>query len=155
VSRPHRAHGLAWKSGASPGDGVVAGFGEIDLGAVAVIAPTRNVIGGSLERSPPRRSSGQELALATACPASHQRFRPAPASGRSGRPRRVRRKHLLRNVRSSGVIRRSVIAGPCTGGAVYSARDHRLQSSSVAGQGYMFIHRSGVIRVVTRRGGHF
>ncbi|GAC1650133.1 MAG: acyl-CoA carboxylase subunit beta [Candidatus Dormibacteraceae bacterium] len=56
---------------------------------------------------------------------------------------------FLRNVRSSGVIPQiSVIAGPCTGGAVYSPAITDF-IFIVAGQGYMFITGPEVIRVVT------
>ena len=56
---------------------------------------------------------------------------------------------FFRNVRSSGVIPQiSVIAGPCTGGAVYSPAITDF-IFIVAGQGYMFITGPEVIRVVT------
>ncbi len=56
---------------------------------------------------------------------------------------------FYRNVQSSGVIPQiSVIAGPCTGGAVYSPAITDF-IFIVAGQGYMFITGPEVIRVVT------
>ncbi|TMC76373.1 MAG: acyl-CoA carboxylase subunit beta, partial [Chloroflexi bacterium] len=56
---------------------------------------------------------------------------------------------FYRNVRSSGVIPQlSVIAGPCTGGAVYSPAITDF-IFIVAGQGYMFITGPEVIKVVT------
>src|SRR5712691_2114841 len=56
---------------------------------------------------------------------------------------------FYRNVQSSGVIPQiSIIAGPCTGGAVYSPAITDF-IFIVAGQGYMFITGPEVIRVVT------
>jgi len=56
---------------------------------------------------------------------------------------------FFRNVRSSGVIPQiSVIAGPCTGGAVYSPAITDF-IFIVADQGYMFITGPEVVRVTT------
>ena len=132
------------------GDGVVAGFGEIDRRPVAVYAYDATVFGGSLgEVTAEKIVKVQELALRNRVPII--------GINDSGGARIQEGVVALagyadifyRNVRSSGVIPQlSVIAGPCTGGAVYSPAITDF-IFIVAGQGYMFITGPEVIKVVT------
>jgi len=146
----HRAHGFGLEERRVPGDGVVAGFGEIDRRHVAVYAYDATVFGGSLgEVTAEKIVKVQELALRNRVPiigindsggARIQEGVVALAGYAD---------IFLRNVRSSGVIPQiSVIAGPCTGGAVYSPAITDF-IFIVAGQGYMFITGPEVIKVVT------
>src|ERR1700716_2278624 len=150
VFATHRAHGFGMEDRRIPGDGVVAGFGEIDRRPVAVYAYDATVFGGSLgEVTAEKIVKVQELALRNRVPiigindsggARIQEGVVALAGYAD---------IFLRNVRSSGVIPQiSVIAGPCTGGAVYSPAITDF-IFIVAGQGYMFITGPEVIRVVT------
>src|SRR4030088_1078980 len=146
----HRAHGFGMEERKIAGDGVVAGFGEIDRRPVAVYAYDATVFGGSLgEVTAEKIVKVQELALRNRVPII--------GINDSGGARIQEGVVALagyadiffRNVRSSGVIPQiSVIAGPCTGGAVYSPAITDF-IFIVAGQGYMFITGPEVIRVVT------
>ncbi|HLZ95525.1 MAG TPA: acyl-CoA carboxylase subunit beta [Candidatus Dormibacteraeota bacterium] len=146
----HRAHGFGMEDKRIPGDGVVAGFGEIDGRPIAVYAYDATVFGGSLgEVTAEKIVKVQELALRNRVPII--------GINDSGGARIQEGVVALagyadifyRNVRSSGVIPQiSVIAGPCTGGAVYSPAITDF-IFIVAGQGYMFITGPEVIRVVT------
>src|SRR5450756_3223768 len=150
VFATHRAHGFGMDERRISGDGVVAGFGEIDRRPVAVYAYDATVFGGSLgEVTAEKIVKVQELALRNRVPiigindsggARIQECVVALAGYAD---------IFLRNVRSSGVIPQiSIIAGPCTGGAVYSPAITDF-IFIVAGQGYMFITGPEVIRVVT------
>jgi propionyl-CoA carboxylase beta chain len=146
----HRAHGFGMEDKRIPGDGVVAGFGDVDGRQVAVYAYDATVLGGSLgEVTAEKIVKVQELALRNRVP--------IVGINDSGGARIQEGVVALagyadiffRNVRSSGVIPQiSVIAGPCTGGAVYSPAITDF-IFIVAGQGYMFITGPEVIRVVT------
>jgi acetyl-CoA carboxylase carboxyltransferase component len=146
----HRAHGFGMEERKIAGDGVVAGFGEIDRRPVAVYAYDATVFGGSLgEVTAEKIVKVQELALRNRVPII--------GINDSGGARIQEGVVALagyadifyRNVRSSGVIPQiSIIAGPCTGGAVYSPAITDF-IFIVAGQGYMFITGPEVIRVVT------
>jgi acetyl-CoA carboxylase carboxyltransferase component len=150
VFATNRAHGFGMEDRRIPGDGVVVGFGEIDRRAVAVYAYDATVFGGSLgEVTAEKIVKAQELALRNRVPII--------GINDSGGARIQEGVVALagyadifyRNVRSSGVIPQiSVIAGPCTGGAVYSPAITDF-IFIVAGQGYMFITGPEVIRVVT------
>jgi len=150
VFATHRAHGFGMEDRKIAGDGVVAGFGEIDRRPVAVYAYDATVFGGSLgEVTAEKIVKVQELALRNRVPII--------GINDSGGARIQEGVVALagyadifyRNVRSSGVIPQlSVIAGPCTGGAVYSPAITDF-IFIVAGQGYMFITGPEVIKVVT------
>ena len=150
VFATHRAQGFGMEDRRIAGDGVVAGFGEIDRRPVAVYAYDATVYGGSLgEVTAEKIVKVQELALRNRVPII--------GINDSGGARIQEGVVALagyadifyRNVRSSGVIPQiSVIAGPCTGGAVYSPAITDF-IFIVAGQGYMFITGPEVIRVVT------
>src|SRR5256886_712822 len=146
----HRSHGFGMEDRRIAGDGVVAGFGDIDGRAVAVYAYDATVFGGSLgEVTAEKIIKVQELALRNRVPII--------GINDSGGARIQEGVVALagyadifyRNVRSSGVIPQlSIIAGPCTGGAVYSPAITDF-IFIVAGQGYMFITGPEVIKVVT------
>src|SRR6266700_3193155 len=150
VFATHRAHGFGMEDRKIAGDGVVAGFGEIDRRPVAIYAYDATVFGGSLgEVTAEKIVKVQELALRNRVPII--------GINDSGGARIQEGVVALagyadifyRNVRSSGVIPQiSIIAGPCTGGAVYSPAITDF-IFIVAGQGYMFITGPEVIRVVT------
>ncbi|MGH7902612.1 MAG: acyl-CoA carboxylase subunit beta [Candidatus Dormibacteraceae bacterium] len=146
----HRTHGFGMEDRRIPGDGVVAGFGRIDGRPVAVYAYDPTVFGGSLgEVTAEKILKVQDLALRDRVPvigindsggARIQEGVVALAGYAS---------IFRRNVRSSGVIPQlSVIAGPCTGGAVYSPALTDFVFM-VASSGYMFITGPEVIRVTT------
>ncbi|OLB90028.1 MAG: methylmalonyl-CoA carboxyltransferase, partial [Actinobacteria bacterium 13_2_20CM_2_66_6] len=150
VFATHRAQGFGMEDRRIAGDGVVAGFGEIDRRPVAVYSYDATVFGGSLgEVTAEKIVKVQELALRNRVPII--------GINDSGGARIQEGVVALagyadifyRNVRSSGVIPQlSVIAGPCTGGAVYSPAITDF-IFIVAGQGYMFITGPEVIKVVT------
>ncbi|HYU63633.1 MAG TPA: acyl-CoA carboxylase subunit beta [Verrucomicrobiae bacterium] len=150
VFATHRAQGFGMEDRRIAGDGVVAGFGEIDRRPVAIYAYDATVFGGSLgEVTAEKIVKVQELALRNRVPII--------GINDSGGARIQEGVVALagyadiffRNVRSSGVIPQlSVIAGPCTGGAVYSPAITDF-IFIVAGQGYMFITGPEVIKVVT------
>jgi acetyl-CoA carboxylase carboxyltransferase component len=146
----HRATGFGMDDKRIPGDGVVAGFGTVAGRDVAVYAYEPTVFGGSLgEVTAEKIIKVQDLALRDRIPiigindsggARIQEGVAALAGYAS---------IFYRNVRSSGVIPQvSVIAGPCTGGAVYSPAITDF-IFIVAGQGYMFITGPEVVRVTT------
>src|SRR5438552_7095153 len=150
VFATHRAHGFGMEDRKIAGDGVVAGFGEIDRRPVAVYAYDATVFGGSLgEVTAEKIVKVQELALRNRVPII--------GINDSGGARIQEGVVALagyadifyRNVRSSGVIPQiSVIAGPCTGGAVYSPAITDF-IFMVEHPGYMFITGPEVIRVTT------
>src|SRR2546425_13111638 len=146
----HRAHGFGMEERKIAGDGVVAGFGEVDRRPVAVSAYDATVFGGSLgEVTAEKIVKVQELALRNRVPII--------GINDSGGARIQEGVVALagyadiffRNVRSSGVVPQiSVIAGPCTGGAAYSPALTDF-IFIVAGSGYMFITGPEVVRVTT------
>ena len=146
----HRAHGFGMEEKRVPGDGVVTGFGTIDGREVAVYAYDPTVFGGSLgEVAAEKIVKVQDLALRNRIP--------IVGINDSGGARIQEGVVALagyadiffRNVRSSGVIPQiSVIAGPCTGGAVYSPAITDF-IFIIANQGYMFITGPEVIKVTT------
>jgi len=146
----NRATGFGMESKRVPGDGVVAGFGSIDGREVCVYAYDPTVLGGSLgEVTAEKIVKVQELALRNRVPII--------GINDSGGARIQEGVVALagyadiffRNVQSSGVIPQlSVIAGPCTGGAVYSPAITDF-IYIVGGSGYMFITGPEVVKVTT------
>ena len=145
-----RATGLGMDGRRATGDGVVVGFGTVDGRDVAVYSYDATVLGGSLgEVTAEKIVKVQELALRNRIPII--------GINDSGGARIHEGVVALagyadifyRNVRSSGVIPQlSVIAGPCTGGAVYSPALTDFVFI-VADEGYMFITGPEVVRVTT------
>src|ERR1700719_3397730 len=150
VFATHRAQGFGMEDRRIAGDGVVAGFGEIDRRPVAVYAYDPTVFGGSLgEVTAEKIVKVQELALRNRVPVIGINDSGGARIQEGVVALAGYADIFLRNVRSSGVIPQiSVIAGPCTGGAVYSPAITDF-IFIVAGQGYMFITGPEVIRVVT------
>src|SRR5438067_8573976 len=146
----HRAHGFGMEERRIAGDGVVSGFGQVGGRDVAVYAYDATVLGGSLgEVTAEKIIKVQDLALRNRIPivgindSGGARIQEGVVAlaGYSD--------IFFRNVRSSGVIPQlSVIAGPCTGGAVYSPAITDF-IFIVANSGYMFIAGPEVIRVTT------
>jgi propionyl-CoA carboxylase beta chain len=145
-----RATGFGMEEKRAAGDGVVAGFGTLDGREVAVYAYEPAVLGGSLgEVTAEKIVKVQEMALRNRIPivgindSGGARIQEGVVAlaGYSD--------IFFRNVRSSGVIPQiSVIAGPCTGGAVYSPAITDFVFI-VNNSGYMFITGPEVIRVTT------
>jgi propionyl-CoA carboxylase beta chain len=145
-----RATGFGMEEKRVAGDGVVGGFGTVDGREVAVYAYEPTVLGGSLgEVTAEKIVKVQEMALRNRIP--------IVGINDSGGARIQEGVVALagyadifyRNVRSSGVIPQvSVIAGPCTGGAVYSPAITDFVFI-VNNSGYMFITGPEVIRVTT------
>src|SRR2546430_14303880 len=145
-----RATGFGMEERRAPGDGVVVGFGTVDGREVAVYACAPTVLGGSRgEVTAEKIVKVQELALRNRIP--------IVGINDSGGARIQEGVVALagyadiffRNVRASGVIPQlSVIAGPCTGGAVYSPAITDF-IFIVAGSGYMFITGPEVVKVTT------
>src|SRR5919204_595223 len=150
VFATHRAVGFGMEERKIAGDGVVAGFRADDRRPVAVYAYDATVFGGSLgEVTAEKIVKVQELAVRNRVPII--------GINDSGGARIQEGVVALagyadiffRNVRSSGVIPQlSVIAGPCTGGAVYSPAITDF-IFIVADSGYMFITGPEVVRVTT------
>src|SRR5438093_5703295 len=150
VFATHRAHGFGMEDRKIAGDGVVAGFGEIDRRPIAVYAYDPTVLGGSLgEVTAEKIVKVQELALRNRVPIIGINDS-AGARIQEGVVALAGYADIfLRNVRSSGVVPQiSVIAGPCTGGAVYSPALTDF-IFIVANSGYMFITGPEVVRVTT------
>ena len=146
----HRAQGFGMEDRRVPGDGVVTGFGTIDGREIAIYAYDPTVFGGSLgEVAAEKIVKVQDLAEKSRIPII--------GINDSGGARIQEGVVALagyadifyRNVRSSGVIPQiSVIAGPCTGGAVYSPAITDF-IFIIDRQGYMFITGPEVIKVTT------
>src|ERR1700704_2035180 len=146
----HRASGFGLEDRRVPGDGVVTGMGKIDGRDVVLFSHDASVFGGSLgEVFAEKVIKVMDLALRNRIPIIG-----INASGGARIQEGVvslggYAEIFWRNVQSSGVIPQiSIIAGPCTGGAVYSPAITDF-IFIVAGQGYMFITGPEVIKVVT------
>ncbi|HVB77828.1 MAG TPA: acyl-CoA carboxylase subunit beta [Candidatus Nitrosotalea sp.] len=145
-----RATGLGMGERRVAGDGVVVGFGTIQGREVALYSYDPSVLGGSLgEVTAEKIVKVQDLALRNRIPII--------GINDSGGARIQEGVVALagyadifyRNVRASGVIPQlSIIAGPCTGGAVYSPAITDF-IFIVANQGYMFITGPEVVKVTT------
>ena len=145
-----RAVGFGMEDKRVPGDGVVVGFGQVDGRPIAVFAYDATVLGGSLgEVTAAKIVKVQELALRDRVPivgindSGGARIQEGVAALAGYAD------IFFRNVRSSGVIPQiSIIAGPATGGAVYSPAITDF-IFMVRGVGHMFITGPEVVRVTT------
>ncbi len=146
----HRARGFGMEERRVAGDAMVAGFGTVEGRPVCVYAYDATVLGGSLgEVTAEKVIKVQDMALRNRVPiigindsggARIQEGVAALAGYAS---------IFYRNVRSSGVIPQvSVIAGPATGGAVYSPAITDF-IFMVRGVGHMFITGPEVVRATT------
>ena len=145
-----RAVGFGMEDKRFPGDGLVAGFGTVDGRPLAVYAYDATVLGGSLgEVTAAKIVKVQELSLRDRVPiigindSGGARIQEGVAALAGYAD------IFYRNVRASGVVPQiSVIAGPATGGAVYSPAITDF-IFMVRGVGHMFITGPEVVRVTT------
>ncbi len=146
----HRTEAFGMGEKKVPGDGVVTGYGTVDGREVFLFSHDASVFGGSLgEVFAEKVCKVMDLAVRAG--------RPCIGINDSGGARIQEGVVSLagyanifqRNVQSSGVVPQiSVIAGPCTGGAVYSPAITDF-IFMVEHLGYMFITGPEVIRVTT------
>src|SRR3979490_1424957 len=146
----HRTEAFGMGDKKIAGDGVVTGYGTVDGRELFLFSHDASVFGGSLgEVFAEKVCKVMDLAVRAG--------RPCVGINDSGGARIQEgvvslagyADIFLRNVQSSGVVPQiSVIAGPCTGGAVYSPAITDF-IFIVAGQGYMFITGPEVVRVTT------
>jgi acetyl-CoA carboxylase carboxyltransferase component len=146
----HRTEAFGMGERKVPGDGVVTGYGAVDGREVFVFSHDASVFGGSLgEVFAEKVCKVMDLAVRAG--------RPCIGINDSGGARIQEGVVSLagyadifyRNVQSSGVVPQlSVVAGPCTGGAVYSPAITDF-IFMVEHLGYMFITGPEVIRVTT------
>jgi acetyl-CoA carboxylase carboxyltransferase component len=145
-----RAVGFGMEERRIAGDAMVAGFGTVDARPVAVYAYDATVMGGSLgEVTAEKIVKVQELAYRDRVPiigindSGGARIQEGVAALAGYAD------IFMRNVRSSGVVPQvSVIAGPTTGGAVYSPAITDF-IFMVRGVGHMFITGPEVVKVTT------
>jgi acetyl-CoA carboxylase carboxyltransferase component len=146
----HRTEAFGMGDKKIAGDGVVTGYGSVDGREIFVFAHDASVFGGSLgEVFAEKVCKVMDLAVRAG--------RPCIGINDSGGARIQEGVVSLagyadifyRNVQSSGVVPQiSVIAGPCTGGAVYSPAITDF-IFMVEHLGYMFITGPEVVRVTT------
>ena len=146
----HRCRDFGMETQLVPGDGVVAGRGEIDGRLVYAFAQDFTVFGGSLsETNAAKIVKIMDLAMKNGAPvvglndSGGARIQEGVAS--LGGYADI----FLRNTLASGVIPQlSAIMGPCAGGAVYSPAitDFTVMVDRTS---YMFVTGPDVIRTVT------
>ena len=146
----HRTEAFGMGEKKIPGDGVVTGYGAVDGRDVFIFSHDASVFGGSLgEVFAEKVCKVMDLAVRAG--------RPCLGINDSGGARIQEgvvslagyAEIFYRNGQSSGVVPQiSVIAGPCTGGAVYSPAITDF-IFMVEHLGYMFITGPEVIRVTT------
>src|SRR5207248_3306160 len=146
----HRTEAFGMGEKKIPGDGVVTGYGTVDGRDIFIFSHDASVFGGSLgEVFAEKVCKVMDLAVRAG--------RPCVGINDSGGARIQEgvvslagyAEIFYRNVQSSGVVPQiSVIAGPCTGGAVYSPAITDF-IFMVEHLGYMFITGPEVIRVTT------
>src|SRR5207302_2065065 len=146
----HRTEAFGMGDKKVAGDGVVTGYGTVDGREIFLFSHDASVFGGSLgEVFAEKVCKVMDLAVRAG--------RPCVGINDSGGARIQEgvvslagyADIFLRNVQSSGVVPQiSVIAGPCTGGAVYSPAITDFVFM-VEHLGYMFITGPEVVRVTT------
>jgi propionyl-CoA carboxylase beta chain len=146
----HRSDQFDMAERRAVGDGVVTGFGTVGGRQVFVFSHDASFMGGSLgEAFAEKVCKVMDLAERTGCPLVGINDS-AGARIQEGVVALAGYADIFyRNVRCSGVIPQlSVVAGPCTGGAVYSPAitDFTFMVRRV---GYMFITGPEVVRVTT------
>lgn len=133
-----------------PHSATVTGHGTVDGRPVAVHAQDPSVPGGLGEGDGRKLAKVMDLALSTGCPV----IGVYDAGGGAGGPVRpealgVRGALLRRATMAAGVVPQiSLVAGPCTGGAAYTAAlgDFTVM---VEGASHMVLAAPGVVRTVT------
>ncbi len=146
----HRCRDFGMESQQVPGDGVVAGHGQVDGRLVYVFAQDFTVFGGSLsETNAAKIVKIMDLAMKNGAPivglndSGGARIQEGVASLAGYAD------IFLRNTLASGVVPQiSAIMGPCAGGAVYSPAitDFTLMVERTS---YMFVTGPDVIKTVT------
>ena len=146
----HRCRDFGMEQQLVPGDGVVAGHGEVDGRLVYAFAQDFTVFGGSLsETNAAKIVKIMDLAMKNGAPvvglndSGGARIQEGVASLAGYAD------IFLRNTLASGVIPQlSAIMGPCAGGAVYSPAITDF-TVMVERTSYMFVTGPDVIRTVT------
>ena len=146
----HRCRDFGMETQLVPGDGVVAGHGEVEGRLVYAFAQDFTVFGGSLsETNAAKIVKIMDLAMKNGAPvvglndSGGARIQEGVASLAGYAD------IFLRNTLASGVIPQlSAIMGPCAGGAVYSPAITDF-TVMVEGTSYMFVTGPEVIRTVT------
>ena len=146
----HRCRDFGMEQQLVPGDGVVAGHGEVEGRLVYAFAQDFTVFGGSLsETNAAKIVKIMDLAMKNGAPivglndSGGARIQEGVASLAGYAD------IFLRNTLASGVIPQlSAIMGPCAGGAVYSPAITDF-TVMVEGTSYMFVTGPDVIRTVT------
>ena len=146
----HRCRDFGMEKQLVPGDGVVAGHGEVEGRPVYAFAQDFTVFGGSLsETNAAKIVKIMDLAMKNGAPvvglndSGGARIQEGVASLAGYAD------IFLRNTLASGVIPQlSAIMGPCAGGAVYSPAITDF-TVMVDGTSYMFVTGPEVIRTVT------
>ena len=146
----HRCRDFGMETQLVPGDGVVAGHGEVDGRQVYAFAQDFTVFGGSLsETNAAKIVKVMDLAVRNGAPivglndSGGARIQEGVASLAGYAD------IFLRNTLASGVVPQiSAIMGPCAGGAVYSPAITDF-TAMVERTSYMFVTGPDVIRTVT------
>ena len=146
----HRCRDFGMEQQLVPGDGVVAGHGEVDGRLVYAFAQDFTVFGGSLsETNAAKIVKIMDLAMKNGAPvvglndSGGARIQEGVASLAGYAD------IFLRNTLASGVVPQiSAIMGPCAGGAVYSPAITDF-TVMVERTSYMFVTGPDVIRTVT------
>jgi len=146
----HRCTNFGMEKKATPGDGVVAGFGTINGRLVMVYSQDFTVLGGSLSETNAKK-------ICQLQDKAQQLGAPIIGINDSGGARIQEGVDSLsgygeifqRNVDLSGVVPQiSLIMGPCAGGAVYSPALTDF-TFMVAGSSYMYVTGPDVVKTVT------
>jgi len=148
--KKHRCENFGLNNQQYPGDGVVAGYGQVDGRQVFVFAQDFTVFGGSLsETNAEKICKVMDMAMKVGAPviglndSGGARIQEGVVSLAGYAD------IFLRNTLASGVVPQiSAIMGPCAGGAVYSPAltDFNVM---VKNSSYMFITGPDVIKAVT------
>ena len=146
----HRCYDFGMEKSHTYGDGVVTGYGTIDVRLVYIFAQDFTVSGGSLSKTMSEKiCKVMDMAMRAGAPCI--------GLNDSGGARIQEGVNALagyaeifqRNVMASGVIPQiSVILGPCAGGAVYSPAltDFTIMKRDTS---YMFLTGPAVVKTVT------
>ena len=146
----HRCRDFGMESQQIPGDGVVAGYGQVNSRLVYAFAQDFTVFGGSLsETNAAKIVKVMDLAMKNGAPiiglndSGGARIQEGVASLAGYAD------IFLRNTLASGVVPQlSAIMGPCAGGAVYSPAITDF-TVMVENTSYMFVTGPDVIKTVT------
>ncbi len=148
--KKHRCLDFGMQDQQSPGDGVVAGHGQVDGRRVFVFAQDFTVFGGSLsETNAEKICKVMDMAMKVGAPVIGLNDSGGARIQEGVQSLGGYADIFLRNTLASGVIPQiSAIMGPCAGGAVYSPAitDFNVMVKKTS---YMFITGPDVIKTVT------